>query len=87
MQTAIRRTLSAIVIAFSTTTFVGCKGDNPTQPTIAPTGASYNGGATFGSGNRTAEDTTTTMTAGAENTAAADTGSAARGGATFGSGN
>lgn len=90
MQTAIRRTLAATVIALSTTAFVGCNGENPTAATVAPASASFDGGATFGSGNRTADDTTTTTvtnTAEGENTTAADTGSAAKGGATFGSGN
>jgi len=85
MKTAIRRTLAATVIALSTAASVGCKGGNPTEATITPMGASYDGGATFGSGSRDGETTTTTTVA--ENTAAADTGSAARGGATFGSGN
>jgi hypothetical protein len=89
MKTAIRRTLAATVITLSTTAFAGCNGESPTTTAIAPTGASYDGGATFGSGSRDGETTTTTTstTTVAENTAAADTGSAARGGATFGSGN
>ncbi|HEX8319587.1 hypothetical protein [Longimicrobium sp.] len=91
MQTAIRRTLAATVIAVSAAAAVGCKGEHPTQATVRPASESFNGGATFGSGNRTTDDTTTTTTAETtsvvENTTAADTGSAARGGATFGSGN
>lgn len=88
MKTAIRRTLAATVITLSTTAFAGCNGESPTTTAIAPTEASYDGGATFGSGSRDGETTTTTSTTTvAENTAAADTGSAARGGATFGSGN
>ncbi|HEU4558700.1 MAG TPA: hypothetical protein VFS20_12660 [Longimicrobium sp.] len=79
MQTIIRRTVTAlgtIVVAAT----AACSSGSPTDATVVPSDARFDGGITFGSGNFVG----TTPT---QSTAAADSGSAASGGITFGSGN
>lgn len=80
MKTLLSGTLTVVVTAFSLTA-AGCTDQTVTGTTAAPPTASFDGGATFGSGNYVSVD-------GLQNTTAADSVSAARGGgATFGSGN
>ena len=73
---AIRR--SAALAALTLCVMTGaCSGENPTAPPAAPSVPRLDGGATFGSGSFTGNNTTT----------AADSGTTAtRGGATLGSG-
>jgi len=80
MRSIIRRSATATIV-FATLLMLGCRSDTPTAPigTDSPSGARFEGGMGYGSGNFVGTGNNTTTSA--------DSGSTAMGGIGFGSGN